>query len=116
MTPSPSLQLGRFLKARRNTLGLSTYQVAELAGIPQSTLFRIEQGEYAAPRPDKIARIATALELPVSELFARMGYLNADDLPDLDTYLGLKYGLEPQRRREVAQLTRGALRSAGVEI
>jgi transcriptional regulator with XRE-family HTH domain len=115
MAPPLSLQLGRFLKERRTALGLSTYQVAELADVPQSTIVRFELGQYAAPRPEKLSRIAGALQLPVAEVFAQMGYVNASDLPEMETYLRIKYGIEPEKINQIMNMTRRVLRSAGVE-
>ena len=115
MAPPLALQLGRFLKERRKALGLSTYQVGELADVPQSTIVRFEQGEYASPRPDKLSRIATALDLPVAEVFSRMGYMNAHDLPTLETYLRSKYNIKPEVVVQIMNMTRSILRSSGVE-
>lgn len=115
MAPPLSLQLGRFLKERRTALGLSTYQVAKLSGVPQSTIVRFELGEYAAPRPEKLSRIAGALKLPVAEVFARMGYVNADDLPDLETYLRTKFDISQETVEQIVNMTRGVLHSAREE-
>ena len=70
-------------RAHRAPVGAAT-------DIPSTTVSRIETGSFEAPRPDKLARIAQALELSAGELFAQAGYLVATDLPEYATYLRTK--------------------------
>jgi transcriptional regulator with XRE-family HTH domain len=97
-------QFGLMLRERRESLGLTTRQLAAAAKVPHTTIVRIEQGRIAAPRPDKLARLATALGFTPGELFASVGYLHATDLPDLRTYLRAKYpGLPEAAITELGQ-------------
>ena len=84
-------KLGAVLKTRRDELGLSTYKLAETAGIDQATVVRLEKGAFMAPRPDKLARIAEGLGLSSADLFAMAGYITPLDLPSLDAYLRIKF-------------------------
>jgi transcriptional regulator with XRE-family HTH domain len=83
--------LGGLLRAKRQELGYSTYQLAEAAGVNNSTVVRIELGRFAAPSPDKLAKFAKALGMNLGEIFVKAGYVVPDELPDLDAYLSTKY-------------------------
>ncbi len=91
MTQEQAAELGAILRNKRKKLGLSTYRLGALVDTNQATIIRLEQGQFSAPRPDKLARIAKALGLSLADLFARAGYLVPDDLPSFETYLFAKY-------------------------
>jgi transcriptional regulator with XRE-family HTH domain len=91
MNEDQAKSLGQFLRRRRQELGLSKRQLAALARMRDSTIVRIERGEFIAPRPDKLARIATALHLSLADVFARAAYFVPDELPSFGTYLRAKY-------------------------
>lgn len=100
MTTKQAETLGKQIRKRRERLGLSTHRLAAKAGITQPTVIRIEQGKFAAPRPDKLARIAAVLELELADLYAHAGYLVPAELPEIETYLAAKYGHLPQSARD----------------
>ena len=56
-----------------------------------ATVVRIEQGAFAAPRPDKLVRIAEALGLSIADVFGLADYAVPDDLPSFQPYLRSKY-------------------------
>ena len=91
MNPQEAREFGQRLRDRRESLGLTVRQVSDAAKVPHSTVARVERGEFAAPRPDKLAKLATALGFSPAELFAAAGYVRADELPDFATYLKAKY-------------------------
>lgn len=91
MTPEQSAELGILLREQRQRLGISTPRLARQVGTRQSTITRLEHGRFASPHPDKLARIAKALNLDRVEVFARAGYVMSDDLPSLRPYLAIKY-------------------------
>jgi transcriptional regulator with XRE-family HTH domain len=88
--------LGEILRRRRHSLGLSIRQLGERAQVTNTTITRIEQGAFKAPRPDKLARITAALGLGLGEIFARAGYLVPEDLPDYVTYVRTTYPELPE--------------------
>lgn len=96
MNSEQAHKLGEILKTRRDELGLSTYKLAGTAGIDQATVVRLENGAFTAPRPDKLARVAEALDLSAADLFAMAGYTTPHDLPALPAYLHVKYCDLPQ--------------------
>jgi transcriptional regulator with XRE-family HTH domain len=89
--PDQAARLGAFIRNRREELGLSTRQLAEQAGMNFATVARIEQGQFAAPGPDKLAGIAEALGLNTADLFGLADYTVPDDLPSFQPYLRSKY-------------------------
>ena len=86
----------RALRRLRHLRGLSQEQLAELTGIPQRTISRMENTatEGYLPPPRQVAALARALGTPVAELVREAGYpieCNSGageelDLPALATY------------------------------
>ena len=95
MEPEQAAELGRLIRERRSELGLSVRQLAEQAEMNFATLSRIEQGQFAAPGPDKLARIAEALGISTADLFALADYVVPADLPSFQPYLRGKYPAMP---------------------
>ena len=91
MNPEQARELGRQLRARRDELGLSVRDLAKLADLDNGTIVRIEQGAFAAPRPDKLSRIAGALGLNLADVFALADYSVPSELPSFSPYLRTKY-------------------------
>lgn len=91
MDKEQAKRFGALIRARRHELGLSTYDVGNEIGSTNSTIMRIEQGAFAAPRPDKLARIAEVLDLSLADVFAGAGYVVPDQLPSFRTYLVTRY-------------------------
>ena len=91
MTHERAQRLGNFLRARRLELGLSARHVARAVNVRDSTIMRLERGCYAAPAPDKLARIAEILRLELADVFALAEYLIPSALPELPHYLRARY-------------------------
>jgi transcriptional regulator with XRE-family HTH domain len=89
--PTQAKELGQQLRTRREELGLSLRQLEKLADVDNGTIVRIEQGAFAAPAPDKLARIAEALDLSLADVFALAEYAVPGDLPSFQPYLRTKY-------------------------
>lgn len=88
--------LGSLLKQKRESLGLSLRQLAKLADVNDVNIFRLERGDWAAPAPDKLARIAEALGLSLADVYALADYAVPTDLPSFKLYLRTKYRGLPQ--------------------
>jgi transcriptional regulator with XRE-family HTH domain len=89
--PQQAAKLGQLVRSRRQELGLTVRQLAEQADMNFATVARIEQGQFAAPGPDKLARIAEALGLSTADVFGLAEYTVPDDLPSFQPYLRSKY-------------------------
>jgi transcriptional regulator with XRE-family HTH domain len=84
-------RFGKWLRERRQEAGISTTQLARMAETTDGTIVRIEQGKISAPAPDKLSRIAEALELSLADVYAMAGYAVPGDLPTFQPYLRRKY-------------------------
>jgi transcriptional regulator with XRE-family HTH domain len=104
MNPEQARRLGQRLRSRREELGLTVRELERLAKVDNGTIVRIEQGAFAAPRPDKLSRMAEALRLPLADVFALAEYVVPDELPTFAPYLRAKYGALPARA--VAEIER----------
>jgi transcriptional regulator with XRE-family HTH domain len=91
MKAQQAKELGKRLRARREELGLSAQQLAEQTDTTDGTILRIESGDIAAPRPDKLARIADALGISLADVYALADYAVPDELPTFRPYLRSKY-------------------------
>lgn len=95
--------LGKLIARERARQGLSLETLGNAAGGNRSTILRLERGTFAHPDPEKLQRIARALDLDVRDLFALAGYLPSDGLPGFGPYLEAKYGdeLSASARKEL---------------
>lgn len=84
-------RLGDYLRTKRQAAGLTSYQLAERAGVDQSSIVRIERGDIARPKFKTLTKLAKALDLNVAEDPRLSGYLTATDLPPLKPYLRTRY-------------------------
>lgn len=91
MDDTQAKALGKVLKDRREALGLSLKKLGDKVGLPDVTILRFERGEYAAPAPDKLARVADALGLSLADVYALADYAVPSDLPSFTPYLRTKY-------------------------
>jgi len=91
MDDEQAQKLGQVLREKREAKGLSLRQLGKLADLPDVTVLRFEQGAYAAPAPDKLARVAAALGMSLADVFALADYSVPNDLPSFMPYLRTKY-------------------------
>src|SRR5436309_1028001 len=84
-------RFGAWLRQRRKEAGVTTTGLAKQIGIPDATITRIEQGEFLAPSPEKLRRIAEGLNLSLADVYAMAGYAAPSELPSFQPYLRRKY-------------------------
>lgn len=101
MSTKKSKQLGTFIKRHRTAAGLSQEALGEKVGLPGSTIFRLEAGEFKAPSPEKLTRLATALDVGAEDLFAIAGYTTPEQLPAFPIYLRTKGDLPLKAQKEL---------------
>lgn len=92
-TTRPS-RFGILITTARLERAMTMQDLATATGIHRVSISRIEDGSFRSPRPDKLARIAEALDIPTGDLFAAAGYVTAEDLPTFGYYLRAKYGTD----------------------
>jgi len=91
MTVDQAQQLAAILRRERTALQLSMRQVAALSGVPLSTVSNIEAANILAPQPHTLKALAGALQTSVSDIYATVGWLPADELPSFRPYMRAKY-------------------------
>jgi transcriptional regulator with XRE-family HTH domain len=83
--------VGELLRDTRVEAGLSTHDVARMAGVNQATIVRLEDGSIRIPRTDTLAKVAAALQLNVATVFTVAGITPPAALPAMGPYLRTKY-------------------------
>jgi len=90
-----------YIKARREELGLSLRECAEISGLHFSYWAKIEAGNYVAPTPKYLKVIAKTLQVPIEDLYGFFGYDVPERLPSFSPYLRSKYDLPPEVIRDL---------------
>lgn len=91
MDKEQAARLGELIRSKRIEAGMSTHELGKIVGTRNSTIIRLEQGAFAAPSPDKLARIAEALGMTLADIYAHAGYAVPEDLPGFHAYLPARY-------------------------
>ena len=76
-------------------------QLEAQAGVPRTTILRLESDELASPNPTALQHLARALEVSSSELFLLAGIPVPTDRPSLAAMLRSDYDLPPEAVEEV---------------
>lgn len=93
-------QLSYLLRARRLEMGQRLEDVASRAGVDLAGLSRAENGKKI-PAPETLAALASALELPLADLYEAAGYPLPQELPTLRPYLRRAYGIPEEAVQEI---------------
>jgi transcriptional regulator with XRE-family HTH domain len=88
MTQSKSQRLGKTVRTAREAQGLSTHALAELVGVQQSRIVRLEQGKILEPQPKLLHALSQALDLRLVDLYELAGIR----MPGLQPYLRAQLG------------------------
>lgn len=88
-------QFGDYLRHLRQQRKLGIRQLGRMSGIDSGALTRIESDERA-PSPQTLQALATALHVPLADLFARAGFATPYDLPAVDNYFHARYSHLPE--------------------
>jgi transcriptional regulator with XRE-family HTH domain len=110
-------ELGRAIKRRREELGLSLRDVADVTQVSASTLSRIENGT-GKPDADNIARLTGWLNMPVDRVMMRQGesenveavvYYPHEATPEIvEAHLRADKNLTPETAKALSELFRVA--------
>jgi transcriptional regulator with XRE-family HTH domain len=111
MTDEERQALADLIREKRQTLGISSREVARRAGIDQALLTLIDQKKIAEPKVGTIRGLAQALQIPLADFYAATNWLPEGDLPSLKPYMRAKYddlpdGAVEQVERYIARLSR----------
>ena len=96
MDPSatPWADVAELLRTQRQMARLSLRHLAKMTHVSDSYLSQVERGLYE-PSPEVLKSIADALNLPISSLYERLGWL--DDEPDGDRPVRCRGSSRPSR-------------------
>jgi transcriptional regulator with XRE-family HTH domain len=103
MTPSQARQLGLLVAKARARKGMSLRDLSWKVGVHTSWLGRLEQGDFADPAPDRLARVAEELDIEPGRIDRLTKGSVADGLPGMRTYFRAKYDLTAE---QIAQVER----------
>lgn len=92
------LELGQFIKEKREAAGMSQKALGEAAGISDSAIQRIEAGQRKTPGWDTLCKIAKALDIHPFEILQNAGYITIEDL---QPYSSPVRGLSDLNEREL---------------
>ncbi len=90
MSTANAKKLAAAIKRHRTAKGLTQPALAAAIGVPDSTIYRLERGEFKVPRPEKLQRIAAALDVEFEDLYELAGYATPG-LPAVPVYLRRKF-------------------------
>ena len=113
-----TMELGRAIKRRREELGLSLRDVADVTNVSASTLSRIENGT-GKPDADNIARLTSWLDMPVDRVMKMSGgskddveavvYYPHEATPEIvEAHLRADKNLTPDTAKALSELFRVA--------
>ena len=113
-----TMELGRAIKRRREELGLSLRDVADVTNVSASTLSRIENGT-GKPDADNIARLTAWLEVPVERILSgrplqddaseAVVYYPQEPVPEIvEAHLRADRNLTPETAAALSELFRVA--------
>lgn len=113
-TQDTQQQFGEYLKGLRQSKGLGIRELARRAELDAGGITRIEQGGRI-PTLDTLKALATALEVPPSDLFTMAGYVIPSDLPSMSTYLRTRYDLSDDAIASVDEYVQKLIAEKGLD-
>jgi transcriptional regulator with XRE-family HTH domain len=93
MNDAQAVRLGRLLAQARRNKSLSLRAAAEIAGVEHIWLTRVEQGLFNQPAPERITRVAEALDIDPERIDRITKGHVSNNLPGVRTYFRAKYDL-----------------------
>lgn len=76
------MSFGQYLRHLRNSKKLTLNQLAELSGISNAQISRLEVGKRASPKPETIKKLAPFLGVKYEEMMMAAGYYETEDITD----------------------------------
>jgi transcriptional regulator with XRE-family HTH domain len=83
--------LGDYVRAHRESLGLSLAEVARRSGLDYKYWSKVETGDLRLPSPRHLTLIAATVDAQVEDLYGLVGYDFPERLPSFGPYLRTKY-------------------------
>jgi transcriptional regulator with XRE-family HTH domain len=96
MTKEQAQRIGRMIAVARRNKGWSLRRLSVETGISHPWLISVERGEYSTPAPDRLIRIAEALNLDPERIERIVKGQISESLPGVRTYFRAKYDLSQE--------------------
>lgn len=96
MTQAQARKLGELIASARAKKGLSTRGLATELDVAYGWITELENGRFLDPAPDRLARLAEALDIDPNRIDRIMRGAMADGLPGAKAYFRAKYDLSPE--------------------
>jgi transcriptional regulator with XRE-family HTH domain len=101
MTDEQAKKLGALIVQARSRQHISTRRLAQMAGVPQPWLVRVEQGLFNDPAPERLTRVAEALGIDPARIDRVTHNHLANSLPSLHTYFRSKEKASPEEIADI---------------
>lgn len=101
MTSTQAKELGRLIATARKRLDLSVRALAGLVDVSPTWITQLETAHYFDVSPDRLARLAQALDIEPARIDRLMKGAVADSLPEMRTYFRAKYNMTPEEIEKV---------------
>lgn len=96
-----NLSFGQYLSGLRQEKGISQRKLAELAGVTNSTISRIE-ADAVSPDPATLEKLAATLDVDKALLLTKCGY---SEIPEEFVFIARKAGeLSEEKRAEAYKI------------
>lgn len=112
MTPNKAKQVGMLIAKARTRKGLSVRALSAQLGFATGWIARVEAGDYANPSPDRLARLAQALDIEPSRLDRLTKGAVSDGLPEPRVYFRSKLDLTHEQAKRVERYIERLRRAA----
>jgi transcriptional regulator with XRE-family HTH domain len=113
MTLLQAKQLGLLITKARGRKGVSLRELEARVGIGRSWLSYVEQGQYLErPAPDRLARLAEALDIDPMRIDRLTKGSMAESLPGIRTYFRAKYDMTPDQAAQIERYVKRLRRAA----
>lgn len=87
--------IGPLLRQLREAAGLTVRRLAELSGVDQANISRLETGQATKPTFESLTKLAEALDADPARFYKAAGASTKTTLPSLRPYLRAKYSHLP---------------------
>lgn len=113
-SPDPWADVAELLRTQRQMARLSLRHLAKMTHVSDSYLSQVERGLYE-PSPEVLKSIADALDLPVSSLYERLGWLDdepGDPVPGVEEAIEADAKLSAPQKKALREMYRTLVGSA----
>jgi transcriptional regulator with XRE-family HTH domain len=97
VTAAQAQTLGKLIAKARSGRGLTTRELADQVGVAHGWLSGMEAGRFLEPAPDRLARLADALDIEPARIDRITKGSVSEGLPGMRTYFRAKYDLTPEQ-------------------